>query len=179
MKRLVRKAASKILYHGTSAQRLAEIYENGAIGTDEYTDNGGDENVVYLASGFSMAEHYGSNVAFNSIDTSLPDWSVVLEIQVDTNNLVPDMDDWDTSVSENPTWEDSLEELGQVIYNGKIPTSQILKVTNCYHDGLVLNNYGSENDMDESEVLEKITSMFRENSSLDNFYSNWYELETE
>jgi hypothetical protein len=171
------------LYHATSAQRLFEILNTGEIGTEEYMDNGGDSTNVFLGDDLYGAARYGYNVVHSGKDKSMPNWVVVLEINVDTNNLRPDMDDWVTIGNEsgenpNPTWEESLDELGQVMHEGRIPVSQIAKVHNIIEDdmSLELNNCEILKQISFQEAIQFLKGKMGTTSTPDDFLMDWSSL---
>ena len=178
MKRLIKKAGNISLYHGTSAQRLFEIINSGSIGTDKYMDNGGDYGQVYLTNSEPSASRYGTNVAYSSSDKSMPDWPVVLEIVVGDNNLGPDMDDWEITNKENdtdnPTWQESLDETGQVVHEGEIPISQIKKIINVLDDSMYVSTNNCVLYNNEEEAIRDLNYRFDTNSNIDDFMFNWH-----
>lgn len=181
MRRLIKKAGLN-LYHCTSAQRLLQIINDGEIGTDKYNTNGGNEGMVFLGTNLKYLTQYGSNAISSSNDKSMPDWVVILEVTVDERKLLPDMDDWRLnrfSEEEEVTWQDSLEKLEQVAYDGKIATSQIVKVLHCYEDNLDIDPNDCilyDGQYDYKGLKTDLETRFGPSTTLEEFSQKWNEM---
>lgn len=120
-----------ILYHGTTDRLLERICRDGLLPRDmsgiEATDAGYDDNPlspspslegrVYLGVK-SIARGFGSERAVDK-------WGgtrVVIGVEVDTKNLVPDED------SKKETWYESLEVCGCCAHRGKIRKENFVSI---------------------------------------------------
>ena len=183
MKRLRKRAWDKItLYHGTSSQILSLIASDGQIFPGGYinsTSNGlvsdpngnnshsKNQNGIYLAATAEVAERYVKGALLNSPDDIMPSVAVILKLDIDTDTLTPDYDDWPEDAveqwSENnkgsELWKGSLDEVRQVVHNGPIDISSIESVTflPIYEEGAKLE-LNFDND-EVREIIESIISM--------------------
>lgn len=154
MKRLLRKIASGNLelYHTTSSQVLEKIKEAGSVlpnastGVTSNGFNGGEslnENGIYLCNDEYVLNQYRESAVNNTIfDQNIPNISVDLKLNVNTENLLPDYDDMailledpkkrdelDSLFEENvPRWQTSLDEIEQCVHNGPIELDKIVGV---------------------------------------------------
>lgn len=125
MKRLIRKAFEKTLYHGTTIDKLDSISQSGMILPNESTGagNGSDptgfDGFTFFATDMWTAKQY----AFDWGDRN--DYpKVVIEVNVPESALQAD----DNDSPDSKTWQDSAEELGQVKILGPITSNYIRKV---------------------------------------------------
>lgn len=126
MKRLIKKAFGKTVYHGTNIERLKEITSMGQITPNEATgagSNGASSGVydgyTFFATTINRAAEYAVHVGKK--EGFVP---VVLEIDIDEKALLPDdNDDPDAKV-----WQDSQDSMDQVKILGPIDTSYIRMV---------------------------------------------------
>lgn len=141
IKRLKKKSWSKVtLYHATSSQILLNIINDGQImpgGYIDQTSNGaylgadssGQQDGVYLCNDSELYLYYLGAVVKSHFDKSKPNIPVTLKVQVDTDALIPDWDDWsgqDADKESNvPMWKQCLDQIGQVVHVGPISMSSI------------------------------------------------------
>lgn len=132
MKRLVRKAFGKILYHGTTLDSFKNIVSSGMImpqesnGAGMQYDEFYDENpeiaernfdgFVFLTTKDYIARDYAIGSSGNY--ASAGGVGVVIEIDVPESSLLPD----DSDMPEARTWQESSVAFGQVKVLGPITT---------------------------------------------------------
>lgn len=118
MKRLIKKAFGKTLWHGTSLDSFKSIVENGAIFPNEVNGagpNGANQNLFdgfsFLATDFEIAKYYATRLSGNNGEPS-----VIIEVDVSEDALLPD----DNDAPAAKTWQESANEVDQVKVNGPI-----------------------------------------------------------
>lgn len=181
MKRLIKKANEQVtLYHGTCSQRLKDILSSGAIlpgGVTGITSSGleadeGNEafqqslntNGIYLASENS-AEEYANSAVY--VDEVMPAFPLVFKLEVDSSNLLPDMDDLGSNfqfTDNEEKWKQSMDKLQQCIHNGAIELSQIsgVRFSNSIDDVVPDENYEFQ-DYLEGEVAKHLGKWYSPN----------------
>ena len=190
MKRLIKKIAWEKIecYHATSSQALKKIKESGYIepssytgitsnGLGDYDDNSkyleekfksGNDNGVYLGTE-EILNYYRKNAVDATVfDNITPNIPVDLKLSVTSDALSPDYDDL-SAIGEdvnNVTWEDSMDEIGQVVHNGPISIEEISSIRFTKED-ILLGDIPFEHD-------EKIMSIVDKNIQ----FNNWINLNT-
>ncbi|MNV79237.1 hypothetical protein D3C71_1727790 [compost metagenome] len=112
---------------------------------------------VYLASEIS-AEQYANSAVY--VDETMPAFPVVIEVEVNESNLLPDMDDLGVNYKfddNSPKWEQSYNKINQVICKSSINLNQIkgVRFSNSLKDIVPDENYEYE-DLLEEEVKVKL-----------------------
>jgi hypothetical protein len=115
-------------------QALVDYVEN-ALGHDDGEEwpvkikeakPSGNQNGVYLTEDEDDSRTYALSAVDNSPDNSIPNFGIRLLIDVTSDRLLPDLDDSDVDPSSDiPEWEQTLNDVGQVVYEGAIPVSLI------------------------------------------------------
>lgn len=133
MKRLIKKSSTISLFHGTLLSSFAKIVESGSIipqrsygGVSMINDKSDDHEKMYsgfvfLTDDYDNAEWYARGL---SVADGHKEAVVVLEVNVDSENLLPD----DIECQECETWEEALEKVSQVKFRGQIPVANINNV---------------------------------------------------
>lgn len=132
MKRLVRKAFEKTLYHGTNLERLKKITETGMIIPNEEMGDGpggADESLydgyTFFATTLRRAEWYAERAQ------GYENPPVVIEVEVPESALLLD----DNDFPHGKTWEDSARMISQVKILGPI-SSEYIKSVMFYNSAL-------------------------------------------
>lgn len=141
MKRLIKKAFGKTLYHGTTIENLSSITDLGMILPNESKGGGSngapDSNYigyVFLATTISAARFYAGYAMSGP--------RVILEVDIPEESLLPD----DNDCPECKTWQESEERIMQVKVSGSI-TSDYFKNVYFY------KNYGNYDFVFEAPFL--------------------------
>lgn len=125
MKRLIKKAFEKTLYHGTTLDKLEGISNSGMMLPNETSGagNGGDPNgfdgFTFFATDMWTAKQYAFEWGGRS---QYP--KVVLEVNVPESALLPDDNDEEGA----KTWQESADLIGQVKVLGSITSDYFRKV---------------------------------------------------
>lgn len=125
MKRLIKKAQSIELYHGTNLLNVDSILSTGfKAGSEGKVWNNTNVNQTFFdVDADHVMEWYCINAVEKAGDRPDDAWAI-FKVGLDTNILVPDLDD-------NPdakTWEESVDRNGQVAVNGSVPASVIKEI---------------------------------------------------
>lgn len=126
MKRLIKKAFGKTLWHGTNLENFKLMVEAGAIYPNEQEGSGSlgapDElfdGFSFFATSFDVAHGYAERAA------DIHDTGVVIEIDVPESSLLAD----DNDAPSAKTWQESAERIEQVKINGAITTDYFRTIT--------------------------------------------------
>jgi hypothetical protein len=145
LKRLIKKAFGKALYHGTNFESFLSIVQSGGIypqettasdwskpeNIDRYFDGDKEEyqrmmdnyeGYTFFATEESTAKWYGNRAEGKS---NVRGVYIVLKVDVSEDALMPDLND----APEAKTWQDSEKSVAQVSVLGTVTSDYIVGVT--------------------------------------------------
>lgn len=145
MKRLIKKASNKTLYHATSIESLRGIITAGELRPQEVTQSGWAkiENVdryfdgnleeyhkhmdnyigyTFFGTYEESVKEYGARAA---VQSGLSDIYAIITAEISEDLLLPDLNDAPNA----KTWKESEEQVGQVCVLGSVPVSQMTELT--------------------------------------------------
>lgn len=128
MKRLLKKAFGKTLWHGTNLSSFQSIVETGAIYPNEQEGAGSNDAPDELYEGFTFfATTFNTAMGYAKASSSFvnADPSIVIEIDVPENALLAD----DNDFTKAKNWQDSARAIEQVKVNGAITTDYFRTIT--------------------------------------------------
>lgn len=126
----------------------------------------GDGNGVYLSNDQHDSNNYKKEaVNSNNVDKSIPNFGMILMIEVQTDALSPDYDDLaelDMELdkdSETPLWKQSLDKLDQCTHNGPISVDSIISVRLDSYNMNLGDKFSNEEDF--MSFAENVTDINR------------------
>lgn len=125
MKRLIKKADNTIkLMCGTTTSRVVDIINSGGFEAGAKSGWGNtDQSMVFFTNDENNAMTY-SEFTWDHDGANYWDYLAIVHVELASNSLYPDNDD----CPECETWEESLDQIGQVGVKGKVSTSQFTRV---------------------------------------------------
>lgn len=177
MKRLIKKASSKTLYHATSMESLFSIMESGELRPQEIqvSDFANIENIdrffdgdveeynkmmsryvgyTFFAADQGTAQGYGARAAGKS---NINNFYAIIIAELDEEVLMPDLNDAPNAT----TWEESIQEVSQVSVLGSVSIDKmtgLIIVENTYIHMSLNTTFETWKDDLKKEMAKQVRS---------------------